>query len=128
MTEFGFHSESSNPARQRIEAAGLKGQRAAIQEGRVLTEPAPWRAPTPPLPMMRIAMEVAREYGVTVADLKGPSRKRRFVVPRQEAMWRCLTELPKTSTEVGRFFGRDHTVALYGKQMHEERLRCQSSA
>lgn len=62
-----------------------------------------------------ILNEVAREYGLHVADLKGPRRFRPLVLPRQIAMWRLHRERPDLSLPaIGRIMGgRDHTTALH---------------
>lgn len=66
--------------------------------------------------MKEIAMEVLREFpGVTFNDLIGKQRRRIYVIPRQIAMHRIITERRDISYPmVGRFFGgRDHTTVLH---------------
>lgn len=70
-----------------------------------------------------IAREVAARYGVTVAAMKGPSRKKVFVVARQEAMWRMVEAHRWSTPQIGHWFGdRDHTTVLHGHKAHARRL------
>lgn len=78
----------------------------------------------PPRPTMAaIKATVARRHGVTVAQLEGPSRLKRFVLARQEAMWEMhatrLWSLPQIAWRLG---GRDHTTVLHGVRRHQARL------
>lgn len=69
-----------------------------------------------PRPMMRhIAMEVLEDHpGVTLEDLRSVKRDRKFVVPRQEAMYQIARQRPdKSYPEIGRFFNKDHTSVLH---------------
>lgn len=65
----------------------------------------------------RIKEAVCRRYGVTIADLEGPSRKKRYAKPRQVAMalsYRKLRSQGYSLPMIGRHFGgRDHTTVLY---------------
>lgn len=61
-----------------------------------------------------IADIVAREHGVTIADLRGSCRRRVFAIPRFEAMAICREFMVSESlTDIGRYFNRDHTMVLY---------------
>lgn len=74
------------------------------------------------LRMADICTEVARANLVTVDDLRGPSRKRPFAWPRQDAMVRMHEEgfsLP----QIGRFLNRDHTTILDGIRAARSRER-----
>lgn len=71
----------------------------------------------------QILSRVAEAYGVTVADLRGRSRKPQIVQARQAAMLalRRLTDL--SSGEIGeQLDGRDHSTVLYGAAQAEARL------
>ena len=65
----------------------------------------------------RIKEAVCRRYGVTIADLEGPSRKREYAMPRQIAMalsYRKLRSQGYSLPMIGRHFGgRHHTTILY---------------
>lgn len=87
---------------------------------------------TPPPPrreIERIADDVAKRHSISVADLKGPSRKRIFAWPRQEAFWLCREQKLSDGRHrysypyIAHFFGgRDHTTVMHGVAAHEERL------
>ena len=67
-----------------------------------------------PLTPAIILDAAAYEYGITVADLTGPSRKQPLALSRQIAMFLCrdLTDLslPKIGAAFG---GRDHTTVIH---------------
>lgn len=80
-------------------------------------------APIAPGSIRQIVQRVASEYAVPVVELVGPSRKRRIVIARQEAMRRALAE-GFTSEQVGRALGgRDHSTVLHGAERARDRLR-----
>lgn len=66
--------------------------------------------------MRQIASEVAEEFGLNVARLRGPEKVMRVAWPRMYAMWRCRQETINSTTAVGMFFGRDHTSVLYAEK------------
>lgn len=67
-----------------------------------------------------IAQEVAAEAGLTLEELKSPSRERRVAWPRQEAMLRML-EAGASLPRAGRFFDRDHTTVLHAREAAQAR-------
>lgn len=77
-----------------------------------------------------IVAEIAALYDVTVADLTGPSRRKRITHPRQHAMWEVRRRAPHLSLpQIGRLFGgRDHTTIIHGLRAHEARLAAQRGA
>lgn len=78
-------------------------------------------------PMAKIAEMIAESYGVSVEAMKGPHRTRDICIPRQHAMW-TMREFGHGIAAIGRFFGRDHTTALYGIRAHQKRLDAPSMA
>jgi chromosomal replication initiation ATPase DnaA len=69
-----------------------------------------------------LAHVTAREYGVKAKDIRGKSRVRQFVMPRQKVMAIAL-DMGYSSTMVGRFLGgRDHSSVLHGAARHKERV------
>jgi ATP-dependent protease ClpP protease subunit len=57
---------------------------------------------------------VCAARGVTVAELKSESRKRRLAIPRQEAMALCRELTGHSYPSIGHHFGdRDHTTVLF---------------
>lgn len=69
---------------------------------------------TPRTSIAAVQETVARECGVTVADLRGPRRMRRIAHPRQIAMALARELTGASLPEIGRQFGRDHTTVLHG--------------
>ena len=64
----------------------------------------------------------ARTYGVSLEELRGPSRRRRVVRPRQVAMYLARQCTNATLKEIGRFFRRDHSSVVYAVEVMEKRL------
>jgi chromosomal replication initiator protein len=61
-----------------------------------------------------IVSAVANHYGVTVADMKSPSRKREFVMARQMAMYIIRVCTSYSLKQIGEHFGgRDHSTVLH---------------
>lgn len=64
--------------------------------------------------MIRVAEiqhAVAKHYGVTMAEIRGPGRKRAFIAPRHIAMYLSRRMTPQSFRQIGlRFGGRDHTT------------------
>ena len=76
-----------------------------------------------------VAKPIADAYGVTIADLKGSIRSRKFTIPRQHFMWmarRVTTESGAhrwSTPQIGRYLGgRDHTTVLHGISAHQARM------
>lgn len=77
----------------------------------------------PPKPTMKeIAILVAERHGVTLEDLRGPSRRLRASRPRQEAMALIMAQKRYSYPQVGRFFNRDHTTVIHGERAYQKRL------
>ena len=57
---------------------------------------------------------VANFYGIDIAKMIGPSRKKEFVVPRQMAMYLMREEINASFPFIGKELGkRDHTTAMH---------------
>jgi chromosomal replication initiation ATPase DnaA len=71
-----------------------------------------------------ILQEVAEDYGLTIAALKGQNRSRHITKPRQEAYYRAFVECPHVSyPEIARRIGgRDHTTIYWGVKQHCKRI------
>lgn len=64
--------------------------------------------------MRDIAVEVAERNEVTVNDLKGPARTRRYSRPRFEAMY-FMRQAGHSTTAIGQYLGgRDHATVING--------------
>lgn len=78
----------------------------------------------PPLPISRplkILRDVAERHGVTVGDIKGVSRKIKFVRARQEACYLLREELKLSYPRVAAHIGnRDHTTILHNVRKYKK--------
>lgn len=68
---------------------------------------------------------VADKYGVKISELKGKSRKKEIVNPRQIAMFLAREILEDSLVTISNAFDRDHTTVMHGidkiqKQMDED--------
>ena len=57
---------------------------------------------------------VARYYGINADELKGKSRHKQIVEPRQLAMYLLREDAHLSTPEIGRLLNRDHTTVLHG--------------
>jgi hypothetical protein len=96
--------------------------------------PAPQQPPPKPVelitpivkrhPMVIIQRAVAAAYGIEFAELLSPRRTKKYVRPRQIAMFLCSKLLPVSLPQIGRRFGdRDHTTVLHAIRKVEELRR-----
>ena len=60
-----------------------------------------------------IAEQVCLKHGLTLENLKSKERTRDHVIARIEFTKRCIKELNKSLSAVGRFLDKDHTTVLY---------------
>ena len=77
----------------------------------------------PVVDAQKVQLEVAKEFNVELCDMKGKSRTRDIVIPRQVAMYltRHLTETSLPA--IGRAFGgRDHSTVLHACRRIEEKV------
>ena len=76
---------------------------------------------TPLTPAQIIIREVAIKHGVTTADMRGISRKVKFVRARQEAVYEVKKRLNLSLPLIGRVMGnKDHTTVLHGIRKHAQ--------
>src|SRR5690606_6702512 len=72
----------------------------------------------------QIVAAVAAHYGVTVEAMKGRSRSKEIVAPRQMAMYLLRDETGASLTEIGaQLGGRDHTTVMHGIEKIEQLLQ-----
>jgi chromosomal replication initiation ATPase DnaA len=69
---------------------------------------------TPREQRIDLIARVAVAHGLTVADLLGPSHKRKLAYARWEAMAAIKAEFDDSLPMIGRLFNRDHTSVLHG--------------
>lgn len=78
-----------------------------------------WRGVIEVNTMRAIIEDVARRSELTVAELRGPGRARRYSWPRFEAMY-LMREADHSLAQIGKFLGgRDHTTVLHGCRRYE---------
>lgn len=107
------------------EAPALKRTEVAVYSPELVLSL--WKGLIPRSPknvtMEMLKWEVARDYGVTIADLEGDCRARWIAIPRQDLMWRAAKtgkwSYPKIGQAIG---GRDHSTVIHGKDAHQARL------
>ena len=74
-------------------------------------------------PSDKIIYRVAQKHGVSVADIKGHSRKQHIVYARQEAAYQLREERNLTLNQIGSLLGhKDHTTILHAIKCHEKKL------
>jgi chromosomal replication initiator protein len=87
---------------------------------RLLAERRDTRRPS----LSQIAKATAKHFGLSVADLRGPSRRRALVAARNAAMYLARNLTENSLDRIGAYFGnRDHTTVSYGCQRVEQRLQ-----
>lgn len=76
-----------------------------------------------------VLRKVADFYNVSTADIKSISKKKKFTLCRQIAIYITCEMTSQSTTEIGDYFEKDHTTILYsrdkiaGKIKHEEDLK-----
>lgn len=76
-----------------------------------------------------VIRKVADFYNVSTADIKSISRKKKFALCRQIAIYITCEMTSQSTTEIGDYFEKDHTTILHsrdkiaGKIKHEENLK-----
>jgi chromosomal replication initiation ATPase DnaA len=72
---------------------------------------APQERPT----LVDITRAVAKHFVVPRATLQSESRYRKHAWPRHVAYWLALLDRTRSLPVVGRYFHRDHTTIMYGR-------------
>ncbi len=71
---------------------------------------------------------VAEHYGVSVADLKSKKKEKKYVIPRQIAIYICCNLTEYSTTEIGNEFGgKDHTTIMHARDKIDTILKTDSS-
>lgn len=101
----------------------LQAQVARLS-GRAAAEQIESRAPALIAPAIRrmadIAAEVATENLLSLAEIRSRAKMNAVARPRQEAMLRMI-EAGYSTTQIGRFFGRDHSTVVHGAKVAQAR-------
>ena len=70
-----------------------------------------------------IALSVAKHFGVRLADIRGPSRRRGVVEARNTAAFLTRNSTEMSLQQIGEYLGgRDHTTILHGIRQVESRI------
>jgi chromosomal replication initiator protein len=69
-----------------------------------------------------ILEDVASQWGISVNELVGEGRAKRFALPRHEAMYRLRETGRYSFPQIAAIFGRDHTSVMHGVKRHKQRL------
>ena len=77
----------------------------------------------------KVQKAVAEHFDVRISDLRGRSRQRQVVYPRQLAMYLCKQLIPSLSlNDVGEAFGgKDHTTVLYACDKISKEAKAQTT-
>lgn len=72
--------------------------------------------------MREVADDICAKYGITFAQLIGPSHKPKYAIPRQEGYLRSRELGYLSYQRIGDFFGgRDHSTVMTGCKRAAER-------
>lgn len=74
-------------------------------------------------PWQTLLAEIAREHGVTVADITGPSRSLKLIPARFHACFEMRHRLEMSVTEIGRRVNRDHSTVIHALRRWPEIVR-----
>ena len=101
--------------RERMRIAEIKMK--AMEQDRKVKEIAQSIKPM----VIDVLREIAFKYQVSPDDVRGRSRMKEFVAPRQEFCWVMNKKHGWSLPQIGRFLGRDHTTVLHGVRTHAEK-------
>jgi len=70
-----------------------------------------------------IAFEVCEYFKLSKADLFGKSRTKQHAHPRQVAFYLAYRLTKRSTTQIGKYFNRDHTTVMHGERKIDEKLK-----
>lgn len=77
----------------------------------------------PAIDVQKVVQEVSKQFGVDISEIKGKSRTKDVVVPRQVAMYLTRTLTDSSLPSIGKAFGgKDHSTVLHACKKIEEKL------
>lgn len=92
----------------------LKGRKENVVRVPLIERLLAGEVAAPKIPLSTIARTVARHYGVTMAKLRDPSRRRSHVAARQCAMFLARRLSGKTYAQIAGYFGRkNHSTVVH---------------
>jgi chromosomal replication initiator protein len=73
--------------------------------------------------LRHVLRAVAEHFNITIDDLKSQRRNRSLVLPRHIAMYLARELTSESLSDIGRVFGKDHTLVLYAHGKIREEIR-----
>lgn len=70
--------------------------------------------------MADIVDAVCDMFGTTPSEIKSTRRRRDLVEARHMAMYACVKLTPRNYSDIGRYFGRDHSTVMYAERKLDE--------
>ena len=109
---------------------GLSGPTGVVPPKR-LGEPLPPADAAPysyfrfaaPKRFVNLIIQVACDHKIAPEVIVDKSRKAPVVRARQDLFYRASTQENMTASQIGRYFGCDHTTVLHGVKQHEKLLQ-----
>lgn len=98
--------------------SGLKRALKRVDIEIFLQREVPARSLTP----LKVTRAVAKEFGLTLSELRSHRRSQALVLPRQCAMWLCRKLCRASYPEIGSLFLRKHSSVIHAVQRLESRL------
>ena len=85
-------------------------------------------ASTDAIPMETVQRVVADHYNISLSDIKGKNRSKKYVLPRQIAIYIGRTLLDYSFPELGEEFGgKDHTTMMHSFEKIVDMLKVDAS-
>jgi hypothetical protein len=81
-----------------------------------LAEKRPERNPVPAL--RQIFIKACIDHGLSVYDVGFANRQAKAVACRNEYFFKALADTRKSTTQIGRLLGTDHTTVMYGSAVY----------
>ena len=73
--------------------------------------------------MWDITKAIANRAGISMVDIRGAGREKRFVEARHAAFMKIRKTLGRSLPEIGKFFNRDHSTVMYALRKMEGNTR-----
>lgn len=72
--------------------------------------------------MAEVMEAICLKYAISPGAMRGPARSEILIEARREAWWYCSTVLGKSTTQIGKFFNRDHSSVVAQLKIMREAL------
>jgi chromosomal replication initiation ATPase DnaA len=67
-----------------------------------------------------IQEQVCKEHGITLKEMKGLCRAKKYALPRRIAMYRCVQEHKWSCTQISKQFNRHYTMVMHSVRLIEK--------